>query len=506
MITDLQNFNVEYHDIKKCNNDFGINYNPKYKNFKQFIFTCGDKQDLKQKLLIFRKKDKLVKIIKPKTNILDAEIISLFENYPIYKNINEESFRTSLKYLFFKIKYGIYVRIKDNKLNMFVPFNNQQFKNNWHSLIKIDKDWAKYNYQKFVDINKRNPKKNEINFEKDFTKWDADNCVIDTRRYRSYKLINASYYISMFQHLCRERKISDVEFFINHRDFPVLKKDYTQPYNHLYNSDSVPLEKKYQNKHFLPITSMSKRDNFMDILLPTVDDWEIINQTIHFGMCRDQYINFDKKIEKRWSDKIPTAIFRGSTTDCGYDEKTSLRYKIHEISQLWEKDNKYNENNKIDKTKFLDVDINAGITKVWFNDIKLENKNLQYPKRLDTVDRIEFLDMSNYKYIINIDGSVTAFRLTAELNYMSVILKVESDYYIWYSKLLEPWKHYIPIKRDLSDLAEKIKWCKEHDDECYEIAKNAQKFYKKYINKEFALNYLEFVMNFIAIKTFNLVF
>lgn len=494
----------DYKTKEECQKHYTNNTNPKYKNFKQFIFTCGDKDDLKKHLIKPRKKlDNLKKnrvSLKNELEYFHNQTLELFQNYPHYKySSNEDVYRQSLKYLFLKIKFGIYVRIQNNKLTMFVPFNNQDFKNNWSHLIKIDnKTWEDYNYKKFIKIYKQKPNNNSINFESDKTKWEIDNCVLDTRKKRNYRLINASYYISLLNEVCKLREISDVEFFINHRDFPVLKKDYTQPYHHLYNSDTVSLEKKYKFKNYLPIISMSKRDNFMDILFPTVDDWEIVNQSIHYGMCRDQYINFEKKIEKDWNQKIPTAIFRGATTDCGYDEETSQRYLIHKISEDWKNNKRYNKDNEIDKEYFLNVDINAGITKVWFNDIKLENKNLNFPKQIDVVESIEFLHMSKYKYVINIDGSVTAFRLTAELAYMSVILKVESEYNIWYSKLLKPYIHYIPIKKDFSDLAEKITWCKMNDGQALKIAQNAYEFYRKYINKEFVLDYIQDTLNTIA--------
>jgi hypothetical protein len=487
--------------VEECEiNNRTFNFNKKYNNFKQFIFTCGDKDDLKKMLIKPRLK---YKIKKNKINInkmyISNNIDDLFNKYPHYKDYSEESYRNTLKYLFYKIKFGIYVKIIDNKLKMFIPFNNQNFINNWYHLIKLDtNNWSKYNYKKFVDIYKKKPNKNLINFEHNKNKWDIDNCALDTRKKRNYKLINASYYIYMFNEVCKHRTIPDIEFFINHRDFPVLKKDYTQPYNHLYNSDFVPLEKKYINKKFLPITSVSKKDNFMDILLPTVDDWEIVNQTIHAGMCRDQYINFESFICSDWTNKIPTAVFRGAATDCGYDESTSIRYLIHKISKDWENNNNYNDKNKIDNIKFLDVKIDAGITRLWFNDIKLENDVLHYPKQIKIVERIEFINMSKYKYILNLDGSVTAFRLSAELNYLSVILKVESEYYIWYSKYLEPYVHYIPIKKDFSDLAEKIKWLKENDKQAYQIALNAREFYKKYINKEYIMDYIQNTLNIIS--------
>ena len=50
---------------------------------------------------------------------------------------------------------------------------------------------------------------------------------------------------------------------------------------------------------------------------------------------------------------------------------------------------------------------------------------------------------------------------------------MDSKYIFWYKKLLQPYIHYIPIKSDLSDLLEKIKWCIDNDEKCKEIANNA---------------------------------
>lgn len=45
----------------------------------------------------------------------------------------------------------------------------------------------------------------------------------------------------------------------------------------------------------------------------------------------------------------------------------------------------------------------------------------------------------------------------------SVILKQDSIYYEHFYSDLQPWKHYVPFKKDLSDLLEKIQWVKDHD-------------------------------------------
>ena len=40
---------------------------------------------------------------------------------------------------------------------------------------------------------------------------------------------------------------------------------------------------------------------------------------------------------------------------------------------------------------------------------------------------------------------------------------------------LRPWRHYLPFKRDLSDLRQNARWCFAHDAECAEIARRARR-------------------------------
>ena len=45
-----------------------------------------------------------------------------------------------------------------------------------------------------------------------------------------------------------------------------------------------------------------------------------------------------------------------------------------------------------------------------------------------------------------------------------------SEYFEWWYKYLEPNVHFIPLKKDISDLVEKLKWAKENDDQAKKIA------------------------------------
>ena len=80
---------------------------------------------------------------------------------------------------------------------------------------------------------------------------------------------------------------------------------------------------------------------------------------------------------------------------------------------------------------------------------------------------------AGHKFAIDIDGNTNSFGTTLCRQILGCcVLKVGSakDCSQWYYDSLKPWVHFIPIQSDMSDLAEKIAWCREHDQECQRIA------------------------------------
>lgn len=62
---------------------------------------------------------------------------------------------------------------------------------------------------------------------------------------------------------------------------------------------------------------------------------------------------------------------------------------------------------------------------------------------------------------------------------------------MWYFPLLKPFEDHVPVKADLSDLAEQIKWCRDNDDKCRRIAARAGEIYATYISQEAIRDYME---------------
>ena len=62
------------------------------------------------------------------------------------------------------------------------------------------------------------------------------------------------------------------------------------------------------------------------------------------------------------------------------------------------------------------------------------------------------------------DGTVAAYRFPYLMGGGSLILKQHSQYYEHFYRHLKPWVHYVPMKRDISDVVERLQWALDRDD------------------------------------------
>ena len=97
--------------------------------------------------------------------------------------------------------------------------------------------------------------------------------------------------------------------------------------------------------------------------------------------------------------------------------------------------------------------------------------------------RMEVGDMMKYKYILTMGGtSGTSFSILWKLASSSVVLYVKSEFRDWYDPYLVPWKHYVPIASDFSDLEKKFRMLELHPKLALNIIKNANEI-AELINK-----------------------
>jgi hypothetical protein len=474
-----------YSSIQECvdSKNIQINTNPRYIQFKQTHFTAGDEEQF-QKYRDTTNGQVSIKRINLNTNIFKGVDLKEDIEWSKYKNLNAMAVNNTFRYIFNKFKKGIFVKIQNNQLRVFLPFSKNGFVNEWSKYIQIDPKFGNM-YSFMTYINKMYGKNYKVNINRFTDNWYANNCLIRSE-YPIYEGdTNVPNMSDMFKELCANRKIPDMEFFINRRDFPIITKNSTEAYDHLFGDDHPLISHKYDK--YAPILSMVTTNEYADIPIPTGDDWARVSacENKFFGKDCRIYPNF-KEFNIKWEDKKPTAVFRGTSTGCGVTIDTNMRLKLAYLSVI----------TPPDKDGPL---LDAGISK-W----QLRPRKIKGEKYLQTINvpditkkgvkLVSFLspfEQSKYKYIIHIDGNVSAFRLSSEMSMGCCILLVNSKYRLWFRKMLVPMVHYVPVKADLSDLIEKIKWCKSNDKECEKIAKNAKNFYLKYLQKDGIFDYLQ---------------
>lgn len=418
-----------------------------------------------------------------------------------FADTSPECIMNTFKYMFYKMKKGIFVQIRNNQMVNFIPFDNGHYRNEWGHLIKVDPNSVKQSFgvqgrymsnvttmiKRFrlhIDQLTGRPRTGASDLEQYKSKlkkyqtlppykWRANNCIL--RFDSKVKDTGHAIMYNLFEELCQERAVPDIDIFVNRRDFPIITNDQTEAYNHIFGTKKQPLLSHSYDK-YCPILSMVTTSRNADIPIPTGDDWtrEQSKQSKFFTDNCTQH----RKFTTPWVEKKEIAVFRGATTGCGVTIETNQRLKLAYLG-----------------TQHKDL-LDAGVTKFNARPRKLEGS-----KYLQTIDVkniglpiVNFMtpeEQSTHKYIVHVDGHVAAFRLGLEMSMGSCILKADSPYRMWFSHMIEPWVHYVPVKRDLSDLIERIEWCKKHDSRCKKIAENAKEFYDRYLVRDGILDYMQ---------------
>jgi hypothetical protein len=466
--------------------------NERYAHFSQSIFHAGDEEQFEQYRYPING-DICIPQIDLSNNIFSQLPCVIWNGY---KKLEADSVLNTFRYIFHKFKKGIFVKIMNNKLKVFLPFSKVNFINEWGDRIHVDKSKYKSvtDFIRYIsNMEGRHFKERSVN--ENTSKWYANNCLVRYEFPLSEGDSNVENVKNMLEELCSKRIIPDIEFFVNRRDFPILTNNNKEPYYHIWDKTDQDLVSHSYEK-YLPIFSMSKTNRYADILMPTWDDWSRIQseKSIFFEHAVQ---NYTETFDIPWDKKKQIAIFRGASTGCGVDETTNIRLQL------------FLESLKGISKENGEPYIDASITK-W----NIRPRKLQGQKYLQTIDiekykrlgvdiytvdskgnhisnKLTPKQQSEYKYIIHVEGHVSAFRLSLELSMGSVILLVESDWNIWYSNLLEEGVHYISIKKDLSNLISTVEWCINNDEKCRTIANNARLFFDTYLQKDGILDYMQ---------------
>ena len=230
-------------------------------------------------------------------NVYDA--INFRLDQPIHRCTTTESTMNTLKYLFFHMKCGIFVMIRDGKLRIFAPFVNSNYRNTWGDKLTLEGDGSLDSY-----YTQKAGLYREENIEKDKSKWWANGNIICNELAKVEDMDKMQYWGDQFLaalrdmlgEACRERTIPDCEFFLNKRDYPQLKINVergvpVEPYGFIFDKDDrdpeqdVDLVEEHKFKSYAPIVSFyaASEKRFSDIPWPSSEDWEGACKSRHYS-------------------------------------------------------------------------------------------------------------------------------------------------------------------------------------------------------------------------------
>lgn len=212
-------------------------------------------------------------------------------NLPIHRATTPVSTLNTLKYLFYHMKCGIFVMIRDGKLRIFAPFVNSDYRNTWEGKLTLEGDGSLNTYYSHKSGLYRDEE-----VEPDKSKWWANGNIICNELSKPEDRDNTQFWgdhflaalRDMLGEACRERKLPDCEFFLNKRDYPQLKVNIprggepVEPYGFIFDKDDrdpdqdVDLFEGHKFESYAPIVSFyaAKPDRFSDIPWPSSEDWE----------------------------------------------------------------------------------------------------------------------------------------------------------------------------------------------------------------------------------------
>ncbi|CAL1132666.1 unnamed protein product, partial [Cladocopium goreaui] len=125
-----------------------------------------------------------------------------------------------------------------------------------------------------------------------------------------------------------------------------------------------------------------------------------------------------------------------------------------------------------------------------------------------TEQRVNQLEEAQWSYAINVDGTGSGDRIYWQMLMRKVVLVQESAWVSWLlgpvppvpsdpsdgaeaPAALRPWEHYLPLRMDLADLSQRLRWLDAHPEEAERIAETAARWAREFLSYDWILYYLD---------------
>jgi hypothetical protein len=290
--------------------------------------------------------------------------------------------------------------------------------------------------------------------------------VLDNKLYKFYPenaSLRDTQFERAFKSLLSHAKIPDVDFILCPMDG--LPESYMPTDFYLMDDpkDQIPILAQAKLKEPL---------SHQVVLIP-----DLFSLSRSWYDVADEILSLNDRIP--WKEKKGIAFWRGAYTDKGTPNgewpifQNSPRLQICRLS-----------------LKAPDS-VNAGLTDVepLATPEPYEKEGLMKPP----VSKLEHL---RYKYLAILDGHMCTYpgyqwRLLSDC----ACFKQQSDQIQWFYSALLPYRHYIPVANDMSDLVEKVAWAEAHPEEVQRMVHEARRFAAENLLIEDDYLYLYLVFN-----------
>jgi hypothetical protein len=197
------------------------------------------------------------------------------------------------------------------------------------------------------------------------------------------------------------------------------------------------------------------------VLLPF--DWRR-----HFSELRELMKEGDKRSLEA---KQPVAYWRGGSTNRPWDPSVVNANPRMELVRRW--------------ANSTSVYIDVGLTGL-VEDATDGRWRPHWEKYVKP--RLKWKKQLQFRYLISAEGNDVASGLKWQLGSNSVVLMPPPTVEIWtMESCLEPWVHYVPVKKDFSDLEDRILECERDLDRCRKISEAATEFVRWYADEDRAM-------------------
>ncbi len=217
----------------------------------------------------------------------------------------------------------------------------------------------------------------------------------------------------------------------------------------------IDYAEKINNIFIIGTLAQVREENYNYVYLPLDDDF----------FCYGVNTYFKKESLPKWEERSSDLCWRGGCSGVGGIESLRVRF----VKKIYE----YNPHT------------NVRLSVWWSCNQNIPTQYFAQPFE----DRISYLEFTKHKIFFIVDGACIAS------NHMygfacGCVPFMLSNAKCWFSHLIVPYVHYIPIHYDLSNLIEQIEWVNHNDHEAKIISENAYNFSEMYFSNEYQKKYL----------------